>query len=75
MLKTAMIFIFVFSSLATVIMVAQEVYADHKAKEAAERAARKRDMISRKERLKKELIAHNREQLALEYLNSGVDNK
>lgn len=45
---------------------------------AAEKAEKKRmlemDMVKRKERLKKELIEHNRQQLALEYLNeNGAD--
>lgn len=38
-------------------------------KKSKTRQKQNRDMLARQERLKKELIAHHREQLALEYLN------
>ena len=52
-------------------MAISEYLSDRAARKAAEKEIRQQDMIARNERLKKELIAHNREQLALEYLRSG----
>ena len=57
------------TSTISAMMVLHEYLTDRAARTAAEKEIRERDMISRKERLKRELIEHNREQLALEYLN------
>lgn len=57
------------TSTISAMMVLHEYLTDRAARKAAEKEIRERDMISRKERLKRELIEHNREQLALEYLN------
>ena len=68
-LKTALIIAIIALSALSAGMIICEYLTDREARKAAEKEIRQRDMAARDERLKKELIAHNREQLALEYLN------
>lgn len=70
MITKTMLLIFIGVSLAiTAAMIAWEWWRDHQERESARKAALARDMRSMDERRKRELIRHNREQLALEYLN------
>ena len=69
MIKTILIAVIVGGIAATIVMVVAEMMTDRANKKAAEKEIRQHDMVARAERLKRELIAHNREQLALDYLN------
>lgn len=68
-IKQILLSMIVGGSVATAILLAQEIVTSIRARKAAAQAARSYDMAMREARITKERIAHNREQLALDYLN------
>ena len=74
--ELALIAFIVVCTVASVAMALQEYFEERAKEKAAMKLFRESDMVKRAERLKKELIEHNRQQLALEYLNEkGEDEK
>ncbi len=68
-IKQILLSMIVGGSVATVILLIGEIVTAIRARKANAKAARSRDMESMEARITKERIAHNREQLALDYLN------
>lgn len=68
-IKQILLSMIVGGSVATAILLAQEIVSGIRARKANAKAARSRDMESMEARITKERIRRNREQLALDYLN------
>lgn len=68
-IKQILLSMIVGGSVATAILLAQEIVTSIRARKANAKAARSRDMESMDSRIIQERIRRNREQLALEYLN------
>ena len=67
--ELALIAFIVVCTVAAVALILQEHFEERAKEKAAMKLFRESDMVKRAERLKKELIEHNRQQLALDYLN------
>ena len=69
MTETNLLIVIALAAAYTAVLAVWEWGREYAARKAQERDARAQDMRLRRERQKRELIAHNREQLSLEYLN------
>ena len=73
--QSVLILIILASIIIATILIIQESIQLRMERKMAVKKILEQDMVKREERLKRELIAHNREQLALEYLNEGVNKQ
>ena len=75
-IQTILILFIAVTSIISICMILQEILETRARRKEKEREMRKHDMVAREERLKREAIEHNRQQLALEYLCSkGADKQ
>lgn len=72
--KTALILFIAINCMISIFMIVNEIIETRAERKEKEREMRNRDMVARDERLKRELIEHNRQQLALEYLCDKGEN-
>ncbi|MBO5319489.1 MAG: hypothetical protein J6B01_06765 [Ruminococcus sp.] len=73
--KTMLILFIAVMSVISICMILQEILETRARRKEAVQEMRKHDMVAREERLKREAIEHNRQQLALEYLCNKGENK
>ena len=74
--QTILILFIAVTSIISICMIVNDIIETIYERKEKKREMRNRDMVARDERLKRELIEHNRQQIALEYLNeNGVDKE
>ena len=73
--KTMLILFIAVMSMISIFMIVNEIIETRAERKEKEREMRNRDMTARDERLKREMIEHNRQQLALEYLCGKGEEK
>ena len=73
--KTMLILFIAVMSVISICMILQEILETRARRKEAVQEMRKHDMVAREERLKREAIEHNRQQLALEYLCEKGEDK
>ena len=73
--KTMLILFIAINCMISIFLIVNEAIETRAERKEVEQEMRNRDMVAREERLKRELIEHNRQQIALEYLNEKGDGK
>ena len=72
--QTILILFIAVTSIISICMIVNDIIETIYERKEKKREMRNRDMVARDERLKREAIEHNRQQLALEYLCSKGEN-
>ena len=73
--KTMLILFIAINCMISIFLIVNEAIETRAERKEVEQEMRNRDMVAREERLKRELIEHNRQQLALEYLCEKGEDK